>query len=65
MWRATLTLSFMWRATLAYEANRSYGRAEAKISGFEIKIPGSAGINSMFLRFMSERNVHKESLVVE
>ena len=38
---------------------------EAITSGFEIKIPGSTGINSMFLRFMSKRNVHKESLVIE
>jgi hypothetical protein len=34
--------------------------AEAIASGFEIKIPGSTGINSMFLRFMSERNIQKE-----
>jgi len=39
--------------------------AEAITSSFDIKIPGSTGINSKFLRFMSKRNVHKESLVIE
>jgi len=38
---------------------------EATASGFETKIPGSTGINSMFLRFISERNTHKERLVIE
>ena len=39
--------------------------AEATVSGFVIKIPGCTGINTMFLRFMRERNVHKENLVIE
>jgi hypothetical protein len=39
--------------------------AEATAYGFEIKIPGSTGINCMFLRFLSERDIHKERLVIE
>ena len=39
--------------------------AEAIVSGFENKIPGYTGINSMFSRFLNERNVHKESLFRE
>jgi len=39
--------------------------AEATVSVLEITIPGSTVINSMFLRFMSERNIYKESIVIE
>jgi len=38
---------------------------EATASDLETKISGSTGINSMFLRFMSERNIHNGRLVIE